>query len=421
MKKLIFLIMLFIFIMSINAFANAATLPEGGIRAILNLNETPINARLIDSISFVDNVDVSEGSDYIWNVATGIVAWVVSDSPKADDKVYSLYIGSNENIYAPTNCARYFENLLVNNIDLQNFHTNNVTNMDFLFASCPKLYSLDLTNMVTTNVVSMMGMFYECYHLRTITFDFAKFNTSRCTNMRYMFESCYSIAELDLSGFNTSRVTDMMSMFQECSSLKRVVLSSFNTTSAKYMDYMFRFCTSLSELDLSNFSTKNLVSASGMFSGCSNLKSIVFDIFGEGSGIVSTTECLFEDCVNLESITTYVPENSSNVSDATDMFKNCEKLNSIIVLNDSTNTQESFCPFWKSDSKLDEIEPTLYVKNDETKTKIEANEDYMNMFGSNRIKVYAQEETEPISGDLDHDGEITIMDIRLLVQQFINL
>ena len=67
--------------------------------------------------------------------------------------------------------------------------------------------------------------------------------------MLLMFDSCESLRELNLSGFNTSRITDMTYMFADCN-MTSLDLSKFNTSNVTNMAYMFRDCSSLTALDL---------------------------------------------------------------------------------------------------------------------------------------------------------------------------
>ena len=54
-----------------------------------------------------------------------------------------------------------------------------------------------------------------------------------------MFQLCKSLEELDLSNFDTSKVTDMAYMFNSCFKLKTIYVSNIfdisNVTSSKYM------------------------------------------------------------------------------------------------------------------------------------------------------------------------------------------
>ena len=53
-------------------------------------------------------------------------------------------------------------------LDLSNFDTSNVTDMDSMFYSCSDLQSLDLSNFDTSNVTSYNDMFAQCYNLNYI-------------------------------------------------------------------------------------------------------------------------------------------------------------------------------------------------------------------------------------------------------------
>ena len=61
----------------------------------------------------------------------------------------------------------------------------------------------------------MSGMFSGCSSLKGLNLN--NFNTNNVTNMRCMFDGCTSLKELNLNNFNTNNVTDMSHMFAGCS------------------------------------------------------------------------------------------------------------------------------------------------------------------------------------------------------------
>ncbi len=63
-------------------------------------------------------------------------------------------------------------------------------------------------------------MFGSCTSLTSL--DLSNFNTSNVTNMNGMFGSCTSLTSLDLSNFDTSKVTSMINMFNGCTSLRTI-------------------------------------------------------------------------------------------------------------------------------------------------------------------------------------------------------
>jgi surface protein len=64
-------------------------------------------------------------------------------------------------------------------------------------------------------------MFSNCSSLQTL--DVSNWNTSNVTNMNYMFSLCRSLQTLDVSGWNTSNVTNIASMFGACRSLQTLI------------------------------------------------------------------------------------------------------------------------------------------------------------------------------------------------------
>ena len=61
----------------------------------------------------------------------------------------------------------------------------------------------------------MSSMFLECYSLEEL--NLSNFNTNNVTNMYCMFCVCSSLKDLNLSNFNTNNVINMKGMFIGCS------------------------------------------------------------------------------------------------------------------------------------------------------------------------------------------------------------
>ena len=99
-------------------------------------------------------------------------------------------------------------------------------------------------------------MFSGCASLTNI--NLSNFNTQKVTNMEYMFSGCTSLTNINLSNFNTQKVTNMECMFKGCSSLTDINLSNFNTQNVTNMRSMFSGCSSLKEQNLPNFYVQNL-------------------------------------------------------------------------------------------------------------------------------------------------------------------
>ena len=108
-------------------------------------------------------------------------------------------------------------------------------------------------------------------NLQSIT-GISYLNTSKVTNMSYMFASCGSLTSLDVSSFNTNNVTSMEGMFASCGSLTSIDVSNFNTANVNYMLYMFASCESLTTIYAgSGWSTTNVINSLAMFYDCTSL------------------------------------------------------------------------------------------------------------------------------------------------------
>ena len=61
----------------------------------------------------------------------------------------------------------------------------------------------------------MSWMFFDCSSLKELNIN--NFNTNNVTDMESMFYECSSLKELNLNNFNTNNVTNMSWMFYGCS------------------------------------------------------------------------------------------------------------------------------------------------------------------------------------------------------------
>ena len=66
-----------------------------------------------------------------------------------------------------------------------------------MFFKCISLEQLDLSNFDTSNVTDMRWMFYGCSSLREL--NIYNFDTSNVEDQRWMFEGCNSLINLDIS------------------------------------------------------------------------------------------------------------------------------------------------------------------------------------------------------------------------------
>ena len=124
----------------------------------------------------------------------------------------------------------------------------------------------------TYTPTTLYRFFQDLTKLETIT-GLEYLNTANVTDMSKMFYYCSSLTSLDVTNFNTAEVTDMCNMFSNCVALTSLYLTNFNTKKVTDMGNMFFGCSSLTTIYASSkFVTTQVSNSSGMFYNCEKLK-----------------------------------------------------------------------------------------------------------------------------------------------------
>ena len=265
----------------------------------------------------------NEESDYeikLWLDPTDKTAYYYTEP----EKVY-LNANSSEMFY-----SKYDEQKIKNilEIDLSNFDTSQVTNMNNMFDGMTNLTTLNLSNFDTSMVTDMQYMFSYASNLTSL--NLSNFDTSKVTNMRYMFYGMSNLAILNLSSFDTSKVTNMNAMFYDVHSLTTLNLSNFNTSKVTNMRYMFYGMSNLAILNLSSFDTSKVTDMEAMFANMSSLISLNLSNF-DTSKVTSMGRIFFLEDKDipkdkLERIYVNNDFNTDKLTNTYQMFGNRKKL-----------------------------------------------------------------------------------------------
>lgn len=122
--------------------------------------------------------------------------------------------------------------------DVSNLDTSKFTDMSYMFFYCTSISNIDVSRWNVGNVTSMQGMFYGCTSLKSLNIE--GWNTSSVSNMINLFNGCNSLTSLNVNNWNISNVADVNGMFDGCLSLKSINLSNWDTHSIKNMSFFFR-------------------------------------------------------------------------------------------------------------------------------------------------------------------------------------
>ena len=225
-----------------------------------------------------EEVNTNSLAKYDWfKEETGGKHWVLYNTEMYEmirDDIFYLHYKKDSNL-APvipinaSSCYKMFYDCTTS-FNLSNFDTSKMTDMSWMFNNCLILTTLDLSNFDTSNVTNMSYMFSGCQSLTSL--NLSNFDTSKVTDMSYMFSYCSRLMSLDLSSFDTSQVTDMSYMFEDCSGLTLLDLSNFNTENVTDMHYMFGNCDSITSIYISDkWNTNKVRDSFKMFAKCRSL------------------------------------------------------------------------------------------------------------------------------------------------------
>ena len=148
------------------------------------------------------NLTISSESDDIADLGT----WVGDSAPWSNYRDSITTVAFSSPVNAKT-CAYMFKGCSnLNAVYLDNFYTNEVTDMSFMFAGCTSVEVIEF-DMAMSAQDEMFSQSRD------------NFLTGNVTNMASMFEGCKSLQSFFLQNLDIHSVTNFSDMFAGCSSL----------------------------------------------------------------------------------------------------------------------------------------------------------------------------------------------------------
>jgi hypothetical protein len=230
---------------------------------------------------------------------------------KNTTKVYSI-----GNMYDLSGMFRYLQSEY--DPSFAKIDTSKVTNMSWMFCGCMNLDKNIGKYWDTSNVVDMSNMFRGCLNLNK---NIGKYwNTSRVRNMKYMFAHCYKLNTNVGRNWNVGNVVDMSGMFDSCVNLDQNIGLKWNTSNVVKMDSMFDRCYRINKPIGKNWNTSKVMFMWGMFSHCLHLDDFVGQNWDTSK--VTRMDHMFDGCIKL---TKFGGKNwdISNLISVDYMFYNC--------------------------------------------------------------------------------------------------
>ncbi len=214
------------------------------------------------------------------NIAEGVsgdCTWVIDNdgnleiSSEKDDAVLGSWEGDSapwsnykESITTVTfatpvnaqTCAHMFSGCTkLNSVYFDNFYTNSVTDMSYMFANCSSLENVEFgitMSAMDEDACFAKGMFTACRD---------NFLTDNVTNMAGMFEGCKSLHAFKIQNLTVRNVMDFSNMFAGCSSLEYMDLTGLTVHKDAKVANMFAECNNLMKVSNGNFFPSELEDA----------------------------------------------------------------------------------------------------------------------------------------------------------------
>ena len=276
---------------------------------------------------------ISKGVDVPDNTPFADYANKINDITVGDDNnpYQQLYMQRTANETSMVGLFSYTP--ATSNLDLSMMNTSKVTDMSYMFSNCKVPY-LDLSGFDVSNVANMERMFYSC----TSEINIDGWDTSNLTNTNNMFYGFTNGGKyLDLSVLDFSNVTKTDSMFESCN-VDYIDVRNLNLNLAKLNELPFK-SVSGTVLDLSNYDITGLTSTYYL---CYFTKCPTIDLTNWKTTEVTNMKQTFYYCSDIQKI--IMPDwDMTNVTTAntSNFFYNCSKLNYIDLSrsNDATITK----------------------------------------------------------------------------------
>lgn len=294
---------------------------------------------------------------------------------------------SNDNLsYMFHNCTN------LTYVNVEEFNTSNVIDMQYMFNNCDSLTKLDLSNFDTRKVTNMENMFTSCYSLTEL--NLSNFNTKCCVGVvnnlyRYIISNCTNLYTLRLDNCNKDTIGSILSWadiargnsynpptklgtifckesmaegitppygweFEYVAESSPTELRLYNDIADEFrgnnritevrtivneshtdLSYMFRECGNLVSINTQDWVTSNVTNMDCMFYGCQSLTSL--DLSKLDTSKVTDMSWMFASCYSLTELN-LSNFDTSNVIEMDYMFMDCDSLHTLHLDNCDYNT-----------------------------------------------------------------------------------
>ena len=277
------------------------------ILLIVEVNYEDINEEIyfLDNYKYINQIKKRESGflKEIENLKEKITFQIIDPKDKRIDMIFN-------NKFIPKEKGNYSIEIEIPEL---------IKDCSYMFYGCTNIIDIDLSNFDLQEATKMKDMFNYCINLQNVRFP--QFPLEKITNTSYMFNYCKKLSKIDLSNLNTENIISMAGMFQHCESLEFLDLSNFDIKNNTQLSCMFNNCYKLTDIKFSEkFNTKKVMFMPWMFYGCENLTILNLTSFNIDKNIIRDMSDMFIGCDKLEEI--LINEESKNLFISTNEYMN---------------------------------------------------------------------------------------------------
>ena len=277
------------------------------ILLIVEVNYEDINEEIyfLDNYKYINQIKKRESGflKEIENLKEKITFQIIDPKDKRIDMIFN-------NKFIPKEKGNYSIEIEIPEL---------IKDCSYMFYGCTNIIDIDLSNFDLQGATKMKDMFNYCINLQNVRFP--QFPLEKITNTSYMFNYCKKLSKIDLSNLNTENIISMAGMFQHCESLEFLDLSNFDIKNNTQLSCMFNNCYKLTDIKFSEkFNTKKVMFMPWMFYGCENLTILNLTSFNIDQNIIRDMSDMFIGCDKLEEI--LINEESKNLFISTNEYMN---------------------------------------------------------------------------------------------------
>lgn len=286
---------------------------------------SPLQA-LINSTKTTSFILDADKPNNVQNVSTIEDMFTTSAGVYVKNNELHLYNTKGGKLIAKQDSSHLFEYTYIDKIDANNLDVSNVTDGSYIFYSCASSTEINVSQWNTSKIKYFDKMFSNCQSLAFLDVNNRDMISGRSLSDMFAYSG---ITDIDLSKWNTENINNLSNLVFSCTKLKQIDLHTWDISSVSTCHWLFRDCSSLEFINIEGWDTSHVNNMDRMFGECPKLTTIK-GLNKLNTSNVQAMQVMFISDTSLKSLD-LSSFDTRNCIDTSQMFQNCYNLKSIYV------------------------------------------------------------------------------------------